>query len=359
MEEVQCAGKGKILVVGAHGVIGRAAAVQLADTGWDVVTVARRGPVDALSGRNNVRHVSADLLDVESVKVAFSALADVTHVVYAAYVEMPTMKAAVAPNTAMLVNMLDGLSTAGANLVRVVMVGGGKSYGEHLGSYKTPAKESDPRFLGPIFYNDQEDALKERAQERDFSWTVLRPDGVFGFSAGSPMNIVNGLAVFAAVSKEQGVPLRFPGLPGTWKALHQATDSALLARAISWALTAETAHAEAFNITNGDNFRWNQLWEVLAGFFNMPTAEPQPMSLGEQMADKEDLWHGMVAKNGLRPTPWDTIASWPFVDGWMAADWDMVQSTVKIRQAGFHDCVDSHESLLAHLRYLRSNRYIP
>jgi hypothetical protein len=77
------------------------------------------------------------------------------------------------------------------------------------------------------------------------------------------------------------------------------------------------------------------------------------------MADKEALWQGMVAKNGLHPTPWDTIASWPFVDGWMAAYWDMVQSTVKIRQAGFHDCVDSHESLLAHLRYLRSNRYIP
>jgi len=215
MEEVQSAGKGKVLVVGAHGVIGRAAAIQLADTGWDVVTVARRGPVDALSGRNNVRHVSADLLDLESVNVAFSALAGVSHVVYAAYVEMPTMKAAVAPNTAMLVNTLDGLSSAGAKLVRVVMVGGGKSYGEHLGSYKTPAKESDPRFLGPIFYNDQEDALKQRAQERDFSWSVLRPDGVFGFSAGSPMNIVNGLAVFAAVSKEQRVPLRCPGQPGT------------------------------------------------------------------------------------------------------------------------------------------------
>lgn len=357
MEEVQSVGT--VLVVGAHGVVGRAAAVRLADAGWDVVTVARRGRVDVLTGRNNVRHVSADLLDPESVKEGFAALVGVTHVVYAAYVEMPTMKAAVAPNTAMLTNTLDGLLSAGANLMRVVMVGGGKSYGEHLGSYKTPAKESDSRFLGPIFYNDQEDALKHRAVERDFSWTVLRPDGVFGFSAGSPMNMINGLAVFAAVSKEQDVPLRFPGVPGTWKALHQATDSALLARAISWALTADTAHAETFNVTNGDNFRWSHLWADLAEFFDMPTAAPQPMSLVEQMSDKEELWQRIVTRHGLRPTPWDTIASWPFVDGWMASDWDMVQSTVKIRLAGFHDCVDSHESLLAHLNYLRTNRYIP
>ena len=28
--------------------------------------------------------------------------------------------------------------------------------------YKTPAKESDPRLLGPIFYNDQEDLVAAR-----------------------------------------------------------------------------------------------------------------------------------------------------------------------------------------------------
>ncbi|TVU61277.1 SDR family oxidoreductase [Paenarthrobacter nitroguajacolicus] len=358
MKEFHSEGPGTVLVAGAHGVIGRAAALRLADDGWNVVTVARRGPLEELHERSTVRHVSVDLLDPASVRENFADLARVTHVVYAAYVDLP-MKAAVEPNTAMLVNILDALEVTGATLERVVMVGGGKSYGEHLGHYKTPAKESDPRFLGPIFYNNQEDALRQRGQERNFSWTVLRPDGVFGFSAGSPMNIVNGLAVFAAVSKEEGVPLRFPGLPGTWKALHQATDAGLLARAVSWALTAQAAHAEIFNVTNGDNFRWNQLWEVLAGFFDMPTAEPQPLSLSDQMGDKDGLWQKMVDRHGLRPTPWDTIASWPFVDGWMASDFDMVQSTIKIRQAGFNDCVDSHESLRTHLEYLRSNRYIP
>jgi nucleoside-diphosphate-sugar epimerase len=348
------------IVIGAHGVIGRAAAYELVENGWQTTTVSRRGPLDpTIKTENKPRHVSANLLDPKASKAAFADLSSVTHVVYAAYAEMPSMREAVTPNTTMLKNTLDALVSAGADLESVVVIGGGKSYGEHLGPYKTPAKESDPRFLGPIFYNNQEDLLKEEASRRGFSWTVLRPDGVFGFSSGSPMNIVNGLAVFASLSKQAGVPLRFPGTPGTWNALHQATDATLLARAIIWALTSETARNEVFNVTNGDHFRWRQIWTDIAEFFDMPVAEPQPMSLVQQMADKESQWQRLTRDNRLRDTPWRTIAAWPFVDGWLASDWDMVQSTIKIRQAGFTDCIDSHSSLLAHLEFLRTHRYVP
>lgn len=53
------------------------------------------------------------------------------------------------------------------------------------------------------------------------------------------------------------------------------------------------------------------------------------------------------------------IASWPFVDGWFAAGDDMVQSTIKIRQAGFGDCVDTHVSFLENLAMLRDLSLIP
>lgn len=348
------------IIIGAHGVIGRAAAHELIENGWQTTTVSRRGSLDPTTNtENKPRHVSADLLDPQASKAAFADLSSVTHVVYAAYAEKASMREAVAPNTTMLRNTLDALVAAGADLESVVLIGGGKSYGEHLGPYKTPAKESDPRFLGPIFYNNQEDLLKEEASRRGFSWTVLRPDGVFGFSSGSPMNIVNGLAVFASLSKQAGVPLRFPGTSGAWNALHQATDAALLARAITWALTSETARNEVFNVTNGDHFRWRQIWTDIAGFFDMPVAEPQPMSMVQQMADKESEWQRLIRVNRLRDTSWRTIAAWPFVDGWLASDWDMVQSTIKIRQAGFSDCIDSHSSLLTHLEFLRAHRYVP
>lgn len=91
----------------------------------------------------------------------------------------------------------------------------------------------------------------------------------------------------------------------------------------------------------------------------MPTAPPQPMSLREQMADKRPAWDRLVERHGLRPTPYDRIASWPFADGIWSSGFDLVQSTTKIRRAGFADCLDSHESFTGHLRRLRHLRYVP
>ncbi|MBT2209294.1 SDR family oxidoreductase [Actinomadura sp. NEAU-AAG7] len=343
-----------VLLVGPHGVVGSAIADRLGGDGeWQVTTASRR------RAEEGGRHISVDLLDAAAAQAAFGDLAHVTHLVFAAYVERPTMAETVGPNVAMLANTLDALRAARAPLQRVVLIGGGKSYGEHLGPYKTPAKESDPRFLGPIFYNDQEDLLADRARADGFAWTVLRPDAVIGFNTGSPMNLLNGIAVFAALSKDAGVPLRFPGSAGAWTALHQATDADLLAAAAEWALTGEGAAGEIFNVTNGDLFRWQHLWTDIADVFEMPTAPPQPMSLSDQMADKRAAWDGLVERHHLRPVPYDQIVSWPFADGVWNAGYDMVQSTIKIRRAGFAGCVDSHESIVDHLARLRRLRYVP
>ena len=127
------------------------------------------------------------------------------------WIDTLTPAASIAPNVDMLKNWLNGLVAGGAKLKHVVLVAGGKAYDPQLGHYKTPAKETDPRIMGPNFYYDQEDFLKEFEAEHGVTWTVLRPDGIFGPSLGSPMNLVNGMAVFAAISKELNIPLRFPG----------------------------------------------------------------------------------------------------------------------------------------------------
>src|SRR3954469_2251822 len=51
------------------------------------------------------------------------------------------------------------------------------------------------------------------------------------------MNLVAVLAVYAAISAELGVPLRFPGRPGAYHALLELTDAGLLAEATVWAAT--------------------------------------------------------------------------------------------------------------------------
>ncbi|MGA9749206.1 MAG: SDR family oxidoreductase [Nocardioides sp.] len=348
-----------LLLVGPHGVVGSAVRQRFASQpDWELVTASRRERTPTATGGSQ-RAISVDLLDRAASLAQLGSLRDVTHVVFAGYTERPTMAEMVAPNVAMLRNTIDGLIAAGAQLRHVVLIGGGKSYGEHLGPYKTPAKESDPRMLGPIFYNDQEDLLTQAAARVGFRWTVLRPDLVLGFALGSPMNMLMSLGVYAALCKDAAVPLRFPGTPRAWTALHQVTDADILASAVEWALTTPEATGEVFNVTNGDHFRWQHLWDDIAGVFEMETATPQPMSLTEQMADQGPRWEGLVDRHGLAATSYADVSGWPFADAVLATDYDMVQSTIKIRQAGFDGCVDTHASVVGQLTALRERGFLP
>jgi len=350
-----------LAIFGGYGVVGTGVVAHFLDRpDWKVTTIGRSpAPTRLLDGRIPPDHLQADLLDGDALATIATNLAGVTDIVFCAYVERETMAATNAPNLAMLQHALDVIRDAHAPLRRVVLIGGGKSYGEHLGPYKTPAKESDPRHLGPIFYNDQEDLLEARAKARGFDWTVLRPDGVFGPSIGSPMNMLMGIGVYASMCKEMGVPLRFPGSPAAWSALHQATDAGVLANAVEWSLTSDAATGEVFNVTNGDNFRWQHVWEEIAGVFRIEKATPQPMNLGAQMADKAGVWERMVEQYGLQPIPWQKLAAWPFVDAWFGMSYDMVQSTTKIRQAGFNGCIDTHHAIVAGLQKLRHHKILP
>jgi nucleoside-diphosphate-sugar epimerase len=60
----------------------------------------------------------------------------------------------------------------------------------------------------------------------------------------------------------------------------------VLASATEWALRSDRAAGGIFNVLNGDQFRWEDLWTDVAKAFDMAVAAPQPMSLQEQMADR-------------------------------------------------------------------------
>jgi nucleoside-diphosphate-sugar epimerase len=71
-------------------------------------------------------------MDREGTIKAFSNLDTVTDLVFAAYVEKPTMAETVAPNARMLTNTLDALAARNVPLRRIVLSGGAKSYGFSL-----------------------------------------------------------------------------------------------------------------------------------------------------------------------------------------------------------------------------------
>jgi nucleoside-diphosphate-sugar epimerase len=348
------------LVVGALGVIGRYIVERLlAEPDWSVVGLSRR----AAEARPRYRHLALDLLDAEAAAAGLAALGDVTHIFYAAF-QAPAGAAVgyaanIAPNRDMLVNAVSAVDRASRALRRVVLVTGTKYYGAHLGPFKTPARESDPRHMPPNYYFDQIDWLAAYQRGKAWDWVELRPQTLCGFAPGTPMSLLPAIAVYAAVSRELGLPLRFPGKPGAYGALYQVTESAHFADAALWAAGEPCCGLEAFNITNGDYFRWRNLWPRIAEVFDMPAGEPQTISLTQHMADKAGLWRQMTERHGLQVFDYDKLVAWPFADYVFACDWDVMSDVTKARSFGFHAVVDSEAMFCRLLGRFREQRIVP
>src|ERR1700680_4644883 len=240
----------EILLLGPYGVLGTGVVDAAgANRAWRVVTAARR-PVPSHRDSTAVRHINVDLFDREGTREVLSKLDTVTDLVFAAYVEKPTMAETVEPNARMLQNALDAFTAREVSLRRVVLAGGAKSYGFNLGSFTAPAKESQPRLIAPIHYHQQEDILKAWSEKTGTVWTVLRPHVVLGPSLNSPMNLVTGVATYAAMSRELGLPLRFPGRKEGWNSLQEACDAELFGRATLWALGSDPGEDEIFKLAH-------------------------------------------------------------------------------------------------------------
>ena len=348
------------VVVGALGVIGRYIVARLLEEGgWSVVGLSRRSAEAA----PRYRHIAVDLLDEAETAEKLAGLRDATHIFYAAF--QPAAGAAagyaenIAPNRAMLVNAVTAIARAAPHLRRVVLVTGTKYYGSHLGSYKTPARESDPRHAGSNYYFDQIDWLAALQRGKDWDFVELRPQTLCGFAPGTPMSLAPAIAVYAAISKELGLPLHFPGKPGAIAAIYQVTASEHFAKAALWAAGEPRCGGEAFNITNGDYFRWRNLWPKLAAAFDMAAGEVRTTSLTAEMADKAPLWRAMTEKYGLRPYAFDELVAWPFADYVFGCDWDVMSDVSKSRRFGFHDVVDSEAMFVRLMRRFRAERVVP
>lgn len=344
------------VVIGAQGVIGRNLVRYLEELGdWDVVGVSRRAAPS--SGR--VRHISVDLLDKDDTEQKLGRLRDATHIFYAAYQDRPTWSELVAPNLAMLTNAVTAIEQGSRKLEHVSLMQGYKVYGAHLGPFKTPARESDAGHMPPEFNLDQQDWLTERQQGKSWSWSAIRPSVVCGYAIGNPMNLAMVIAVYAAISKELGLPFRFPGTPGAYDSLIEMTDADLLAKAIVWAATEPRCANEAFNINNGDLFRWSEMWPEIGRAFGLETAAPLPMALDEVMADKAPLWDRIVASHSLAPTAYEDVSSWRFGDFVFRWDYDVIADGSKARRYGFHEFVDSKAMFLKIFEDFRARKIIP
>jgi nucleoside-diphosphate-sugar epimerase len=358
-------GRGRVvLIVGALGVVGRAALDLFTQTpGWSVIGLSRRKP----DFETSARWISANLKDLVGLREQLAQEGKISHVVYAALHEEQSLvkgwnaQEQIRSNVLMLSNLLTALSDLSMGFSHLTLLQGTKAYGVHHGPYKMPAKESDPRFIASNFYYDQEDLVRERSGREGWAFTILRPQIVCGFALGNPMNAVTAIGVYASICRELGQPMRFPGGAPCFQ---EAVDANLLARAILWAGQEPRCAGEIYNIANGDCFSWPNLWPRFAKRFGVEPGIAHSFSLAEVMADKGPVWDRIVERHGLIPYAYqEIVSSWQFMDyllryGRSYAHHSLV-STIKARKHGFHDCMDSEEMFDAIFTRLQEAKILP
>jgi len=350
----------RALIAGVSGIVGNNLAARLVSSGWEVYGLARRPQV----GIEGVRPVAADLLEPGGLRAAVSGI-EPTHVFLATWLRQATEAENCAVNGAMVRNLFEALAP-GEGLRHAALVTGLKHYLGPFEAYAaskpvTPFREEMPRLPYPNFYYAQEDELFAAAGRLGFSWSVHRPHTIIGYALGNAMNMGVTLAAYAAICRETGRPFVFPGSPQQWEGLTDVTDARLLARHLEWAATAEAARDRAFNVVNGDVFRWNWLWPKLAEDFGIEAA-PYPgraTPLEAQLADAGPVWAEIAAKHGLAEPDLGRIASAWHTDLDLGREMEVVTDMTRSRKAGFLDYQPTLDSFLDLFSRLRRDRIIP
>jgi len=344
------------VVAGASGLIGRRIVDQLlADGGWKVTGLARRA-----QSRPGMQWIAVDLADRNDVAKKLDGLA-ASHIFYAARYDHPVEGKTedVETNTTMLKNLV-GVVEAGGKLEHVHALHGSKWYGHQLGPVKLPLEEDrSARSPNENYYFEQDAFLRAQSTGKTWGWSSSRPHAFCDPSVDLPRSIGLVIAVYAEVQRQLGLPLDFPGNARGYQAHTQFTDLGLLARAIVWMATEPRCRNEAFNVVNGDNPRWCEIWRQFAGWFGMREGEPRAIKFVDYMSDKGPVWDAVVKKHGLKAPPLDQIALWAYGDYQFRPDWDIVSSMQKARSLGFSESLDSFDMFARQFENYRKEKIIP
>ncbi|KNC18480.1 NAD-dependent dehydratase [Arthrobacter sp. RIT-PI-e] len=348
------------LVVGATGIAGSALLEHLTGEGLEVLALSRTPGAE----RAGVRWLSADLTSAESV-AAVLAPEHPTHVFFTAWSRRDTEEENIEVNAGMVRSLLAALE--GKDVTHVALLTGLKHY---LGPFEaygagempdTPFHEEEPRLPVDNFYYAQEDELFAAAGAQGFTWSVHRAHTVIGHAVGNAMNIGLTLATQATLCRETGERFVFPGSETQWNALTDMTDAGLLAEHMLWSAVTPGAADRAFNIVNGDVFRWRWMWPKLAAYFGVEWEgfEGAPRPLEQAMAGRDEQWRALAQRHGLAEPRLDRMASWWHTDGDLGREIEVVADMGRSRDAGFTGYRRTLDCFTALFDRYRADRLIP
>jgi nucleoside-diphosphate-sugar epimerase len=260
-------------------------------------------------------------------------------------------------------NFLDAIIAVAPGLQNCTLQTGGKHYNVHIKPVPSPAREEQPRFESPIgnFYYPQEDYLVARQKGQSWTWNVIRPEAIIGYtSKPNGMNSALTFALYFLVCKHLGTKANMLTNQLYWEESEDVSDSRLIADMTIWASTTPEAANEAFNVTNGDYFCWQYMWPRLASYFDANATSDQvfkksllskgdvqlDISLAEWAMDKREVWNSICDENQCpeAKATWDA-GTWVFQDWVFQRTWSATLSINKARKFGWQGHIDSYVSL--------------
>lgn len=349
------------LVVGATGIVGRNLVACLeSKNDWEIYGISRNP-----SEQQGLTSLAADLQDANSVEAALQSISP-THVYLTTWLRQSNEAENIRVNAGMVRNLLNAVSRS-QSVEHVALVTGLKHY---LGPFEaygkgnlpaTPFREETPRLDVENFYYAQEDEVFAAAEREGFGWTVHRPHTIIGYAIGNAMNMGVTLAVYASICRETGLPFTFPGSAVQWNSLTDMTDARLLAHHLLWASTTRSARNEAFNVVNGDVFRWSWMWQRLAKWFGIEGApfRGEGLPLEKQLAEAQPVWAKIAAKYGLAQAHLAKLISPWHTDADLCRPIEVVTDMSKSRKLGFLEYQPTDESFFSLFEKLRADRLIP
>jgi nucleoside-diphosphate-sugar epimerase len=350
------------LVVGATGVAGRGVSQELLDLGATVYGLSRKAEGLTLG----VSHLAADLTNPESVSKAVAGLKP-THIYLTTWSRQADEEENIRVNAGAVRTLLAAVAPA-RSVVHVALVTGLKHYLGPFDAYVKagttplmPVREEQPRLDIPNFYYAQEDEVYAAAERDHFTWSVHRPHTIIGKAIGNAMNMGSTLAAYASVCKETGAKFKFPGSAAQWHGLSDMTDARVLGKQLVWASTQDVAKNEAYNIVNGDIFRWNWMWPRLAKWFGVEwegfTGQVTPLET--EMAAAAAVWKRIVAKHGLVEPDLARVASPWHTDLDLSRPIEVMTDMAASRKRGFAVYQNTEEAFQRLFAQLRTDRIIP
>jgi nucleoside-diphosphate-sugar epimerase len=349
------------LVVGASGITGSNLAEKLIAEGWETYGLARNPNTE----NADLKPIAADLLDLDSLK---QSLADVkpTHVYITTWMRNDTEAENIRVNSLMIRNLLLALS-ANKSVEHVALVTGLKHYLGPFDAYakegflpETPLREEHPRLDLENFYYAQEDEVYAAAERDGFTWSIHRPHTVIGKAVGNAMNMGTTLAVYATICKETGRKFIWPGSAAQWNGLSDVTDARVLAEHLIWASTTDAARNEAFNMVNGDVFRWSRLWNKIADYFGVEAVGfgGSIQSLEKEIENDGAIWKEIAQKYELKEKSLSRLASAWHTDLDLGRPIEVMTDMSKSRKLGFTVFQDTEQTFYDLFEQLRADRLI-